>query len=42
VDFPFQRDTRGGQDAVADLLAEFFQIGGRGVAGVDQEVAVLF
>src|SRR5690606_12532732 len=38
---PLQLDSRGFQDAPADFLAQAFQIGGRGGAGVDQEVAVL-
>ena len=41
VDFPFQRHAGRGEHAAAHFLAQPFEVGGGGAAGVDQEVAVL-
>ena len=41
LDLPFQRDAADRVHAAAHLLAQAFEVGGGGAAGVEQEVAVL-
>jgi hypothetical protein len=40
ADFPFERNAGGFGDPAADFLAQPLQVGGAGVAGIDQEVAM--
>lgn len=41
LDFPLQFDARGLLDPSADFFAERFKVLSRGIAGIDEEIAVL-